>query len=216
MPTLKKSGIAEHRRRRGEAAAGVAPDAGAREVDVGILLRQLLHAGDLIGDRVVAAHRAVVRILERLRAARRAHAVDRDDDEAQFGERLPVAARGGERAAAGAARLRAWIHVVDDRILLRRIEIRRHEHQAVDVGLAVVRLHLDRDRRLPARRQQLRDVGLLERHDQACRRRSRSTTTGGVSGCRVGVDQILPGGRELDVCVPSSGVSDTAASAIEA
>src|SRR5215471_13245156 len=50
---------AEHRRRRREAAAGVTPDAGARQIDERILLRQVLHAGDLVRYRVVAAHRAV-------------------------------------------------------------------------------------------------------------------------------------------------------------
>ena len=118
----------------------------------GIPLRQFLHARDLVGQRVVAPHRAVVRVVERLRAARRAHAVDRHDDEAEFGERLLVAARGRERARAHAARLRPRIGLVDDRVLLRRVEVRRPEHHAVDVRLAVARLHAERHRRLPARR----------------------------------------------------------------
>ena len=65
-----------------------------------------------------------------------------------------------------AAGLRPGIRLVDDRILLLRIEVRRREQHAVDVRLAVGRLHLDRHRRLPAGREQLRDVGLLERHDE--------------------------------------------------
>ena len=57
-----------------------------------ILLRELLDPRDLIGNRVVA-HVPVVRVVERLRAPRRAHAVDRHDDEAELRERLVVAAR---------------------------------------------------------------------------------------------------------------------------
>ena len=48
--------------------------------------------------------------------------------------------------------LRPGIDVVDDRILLRRVEVRRPEQQAVEIGLAVARLHRDRHRRLPAGR----------------------------------------------------------------
>ena len=56
---------------------------------------------------------------------RGATSVYRHDDEAQLGERLLVAARRGERRRADAAALRARIGVVDDRILLLRIEVRR-------------------------------------------------------------------------------------------
>jgi hypothetical protein len=114
-PNFEEVGEPEHRRRGSEPAARMAPDAGAVEVDPRIAARQLRHAGDLIGDGIVAAHRAVVGVLERLRSAGRAHAVDRDDDEAELGERLAVAARRAERTAAGAAGLRARIDVVDDR-----------------------------------------------------------------------------------------------------
>ena len=144
---------AQQRVRGDEAAARVAPHRGLVDVDPRILLRELLHAGDLIGNRVVTAHRAVVRVGERLRSIRRAGAVDADDDEAEFGERLLVAARRGERARADAARLRPGIRVVDDRILLVRIEVRRPEEHAVDVRLAVGGRHLDLHRRLPAGRE---------------------------------------------------------------
>jgi hypothetical protein len=84
----------------------VSPDAGPLDIDPRIPARQLLHAGDLIGNRVVPAHRAVVRVLERLRPASRAHPVDRDDDEAELHQGLTIAARRREGAAAGAAGLR--------------------------------------------------------------------------------------------------------------
>ena len=95
----------------------------ARSMSIhGIARGQLLHPGHLIGQRVVA-HVAVIGLVELLRSPRRAHPVDFDDDEAEFGERLRIAARRRERAAADAAGLRAGIDVIDDRVLLRRIEL---------------------------------------------------------------------------------------------
>src|SRR5215510_4189760 len=98
-------------------------DAGALEIDPRVALREVLHARNLIGDRVIAAHRAVVGVLERFRSAGRAPAIDGDDDEAEFGEGLPIAARRRERSVAGAAGLRPRVDVVDDRVLLRWVEI---------------------------------------------------------------------------------------------
>ena len=109
MPTLKKSG------KRNIASAVMKPPPECPHIAALSMsiqeyrLRQVLHARHLVGDRVVATHRAVVGVVERLRAPWRAAAVDRDDDEAEFGQRLPIAARGGEGAAAGAAALRARV-----------------------------------------------------------------------------------------------------------
>jgi hypothetical protein len=91
-------GGAQQRVSRDEAAARMAPHRGLIDVDPRVLLRELFHAGDLIGDRVVTPHRAVVRVGVGLRSIRRAGAVDADDDEPQFGQRLPVTAGGRERA----------------------------------------------------------------------------------------------------------------------
>ena len=101
-----------------------------------------------------------------LRAPRRAHPVDLDHDEAQLGQRLVVAARGAEAAATDAPGLRARVDVVDDRVLLRRVERLRRVHQAVQVGLSVARLDRDGRRRLPAGHEQARNVGLLQRRHQ--------------------------------------------------
>src|SRR5690606_29701919 len=90
---LEEVGVAEHRGRGREPAAGVAPDAGTLDVDERVALGELAHSCDLIGQRVVA-HVAVVRVMERLGASGRAHAVDLDDDEAELGECLIVAACG--------------------------------------------------------------------------------------------------------------------------
>jgi len=163
---LEEVGEAEHRGGRGEAAARVPPDARAPDVEPRVLRRQLLHPRNLVRDRVVAAHRPVVSILERLRAARCAHPVDGDDDEAELGQGLAVAARGGEGAAPGAAGLRTGVDVVDDGILAVWIEPRGPEHQAVDVRRPVARLHPDRYGRLPARCLQPRDVGRLDHHHE--------------------------------------------------
>ena len=88
-----------------------------------------------------------------------------------------------KRAAADAAGLRTRIDVVDDRILLRRIEVGRLVHQAV------------RDRSTPSRAftvigiggfqpvaSSLRDVGLLERQRAACRRRRAARRPAATSG----------------------------------
>jgi hypothetical protein len=122
QPTLKKSGIAEHRVGGGVAAAGMTPDADAIEVDPRIALAQFLDAGDLIGQRVVA-HVAEVGVVEGLGAPRRTHAVDRHHDEAQLGQRLVVAACRQEAAPRTEPVCGPGIDVVDDRIFLRRIEV---------------------------------------------------------------------------------------------
>ena len=61
-------------------------------IDPGIPRRELLHARDLVGQRVVA-HVAEVRVVELLRSPGRPHPVDLHDDEPELGERLRIAAR---------------------------------------------------------------------------------------------------------------------------
>jgi hypothetical protein len=100
----------------------VAPDANAIEVDVGILRGEVLDTGDLVGDGVVAEV-AVVELVEALGAPGRAHAVNADDEEAEFGEGLIVALRGAEAAAAAGAGLGAGVNVVDDGIFLGGVEV---------------------------------------------------------------------------------------------
>ncbi len=64
----------------------------ARSISIhGYRLRQFLHAGHLIGQRVVA-HIAEVRFVKFLRAPRGSHAIDLHHDEAQLGQRLRIAA----------------------------------------------------------------------------------------------------------------------------
>ena len=153
-PDLEEIRIAEHRVGGRIAAARVAIDAGAIDVDPRVPLRELFHPGNLIGERVVA-HIGEIRFVKFFRTPRRPHPVDLDDDEAEFGKRLRIAAGRVERAPADAAGLRPGIDVVDERILLRWIEHRRLEHQPIEVRLAVARFDGNRRRRLPSGREQL-------------------------------------------------------------
>src|SRR5207244_4815551 len=88
---LEEIRIAEHRVGGGEPAAGVSVDSGAIDIDPREPLRQLLHAGNLIGQCVVS-HLAVVGVVKRLRSPRRAHAVDLDDYEPKLRQSLRIAA----------------------------------------------------------------------------------------------------------------------------
>src|SRR5215472_1465517 len=63
-----------------------------------------------------------------------------------------------ESAWAAGTCLRTGIHMVHDGILLRRIEVRRLEHEAVKVSLTIARLYRNRDWRYPSGREQLRDI----------------------------------------------------------
>ena len=190
---FEEVGIVEHRRGGRIAAARVAVDAGAIEIDPREARRQLLHARDLIGQRVVA-HVAVPGLVERTRSPRRPHPVDLHDDETELGDRLRVAACGRESPAADAAGLRSRIDVVDDRIPPRRIEVRRPEHQAVEIGLAVARFHRDRHRRLPARRHRAARCRLVSSATTTLPLASRTTDTGGTSGVEYVSTKYLPDG----------------------
>ena len=71
-----------------------------------------------------------------------------DDDEPELRERDVVAAR-VERLG-HALGLRPGIDIRDDRILLRRVEVERLVHDAIEIGDAIVRLHRERLRELEA------------------------------------------------------------------
>src|SRR5947209_2305329 len=95
--------------------------AGPLDINPRVAAGQLLHARHLIRQRVVA-HVAVIGLVKLLRSPGRPGAVDFDDHETELRERLRVAARRRERAAADAACLRPRTDMVDDRILLRLVE----------------------------------------------------------------------------------------------
>ena len=127
-----------------------------------------LHPEDAVGEAGVAQV-LPADVVERLRPPVRPHAVDLHDDEAQLGQRLrPMKRRerlGHERA------LRPGVDLLDHRVLLRRVEVRRPEDHAVDVGLAVAPLGDEPLGGLPAGRQQGRRVGPLQLADELAVRR---------------------------------------------
>src|SRR5437588_8204066 len=105
----------------------MAVDAGSINIYPGVFFSELLHCRHLIRQSVIA-HVAIISIVKFLGPHRVSHAVDLDDDEAEFRERLGVATRRGERTASDTAALWARIDVIDDRIFLLLVEIRRLEH----------------------------------------------------------------------------------------
>src|SRR5438067_2022159 len=109
----------------------MAINAGSINIYPWVFFSQLLHRGYLIRQSVIA-HVAIISIVKFLGPHRVSHAIDLDDDEAEFGERLRVAARRRERTATDTPALWARIDVIDDRIFLLLVEIRRRESKAVD------------------------------------------------------------------------------------
>ena len=87
--------------------------------------------------------------------------------------------------------------MVDDGVLLRGVQVGRLEHQAIDIGHAIARLHSDGLWRLPAGVQQLGDIGLLKR---------RHEFAGGVAQGgdrwhvrhRASIHKVLEAGRPFD------------------
>ena len=120
--------------------------------------------------------------MEFLRARRIAHAIDLNHDEPQFRQRLRIAARRRKTAAAHAAGLRARINVVDDRILLRRIEVGGDEHQAVHIRLAVARLHAVTEPAVSSPRPAASKYPPFRASLISLPVASRTTATGGTSG----------------------------------
>src|SRR5579862_7673297 len=120
----------------------MAVDADAAEIDPWIALRELLDGGLLVGESVVAQIAVAVVVIP-LRPIRTAASVaDLDHDESDVGERdVQLARIEGPRHALS---LRTGIDVLDDRILLRLVEVERLVHHAVEVGDAVVGLDVER------------------------------------------------------------------------
>src|SRR5690242_10477564 len=119
------------------------------EIDKLVLRRQLLDRRDVIGQAVVTEI-AVIVVVERFRAERRAEVVELDHDETELRE--------GEWLTAvlvlplpHAADLRPRIDVIDDRILFRRIELGRKIDDAIQVGDTITRLHAENLRWLEPR-----------------------------------------------------------------
>src|SRR5437588_12944484 len=108
----------------------MAINAGSINIYPWVFFSQLLHGGYLIRQSVIA-HVAIISIVKFLGPHRVSHAIDLDDDEAEFGERLRVAARRGERTATDTPALWARIGVICDRNFRILIEFHRHELIAI-------------------------------------------------------------------------------------
>ena len=98
-----------------------------------------------------------------LGAVRRPHPVDLDDDEAE----LCLCLHAGERAERSRDKgpLRAGVDVLDHRVLLVRIEVRRTDDDPPDVGFPIAALRHEHLGWLPPGGQERRSVRLLEVHD---------------------------------------------------
>ena len=156
--------VLEHGVGGGESAARVAVDAHPLQVHERVAGGQLLDRRHVVGQSVVVEV-AVVDIVKRLRAMRRAHVVQLDHDEAQLGQREVLAA-GLERPRAHAADLRTGVDVVDHRVQARLVQVVGEVDQAVDVGCPVASLDREDLGRVPPHGLQLRHVGFFQGADR--------------------------------------------------
>ena len=140
---------------------GAAVDAHAVDVHIGILSGGSLDPGDAVGQsgilQVLVAH-----LLELAGAERGGHGVELHHDEAQLGQLghapVPGAERLGHVLVAGAA-----VDVLDDGVLLLRVEVRGAQDDAPHVGDAVAAWGHEHLRGRPALGLEARDVGRLQR-----------------------------------------------------
>ena len=83
--------IAENPRRGGKTTTGMAPDADAIQIHIGITRGQLPDGSDLVRQSIVA-HVAVIGIVERLGPSRRSHRVHLDHNKTKLCQCLFVVA----------------------------------------------------------------------------------------------------------------------------
>ena len=156
-------GLLEHGRAGHEAAAGVAVDADAVDVDPGVPAGEGLDGRLLIDEAVVAEVEVAEAVIGFAALGAAAAVADLDDDEAELRQLLISRPRG--EGVAHPFLLRAGVDVDDDRILLGRVEIERPPHVAVEIGHAVAGFDVETLRQFPAGLLEPRRVGLLQRHD---------------------------------------------------
>src|SRR6267142_1589314 len=77
---LEEIRIPEHGIRRSVTTAGVSINSGAVYIDPRVLLRQLFHSGDLVGQRIVA-HVSVIGVMKLLGSPGRSHSINLDHNE---------------------------------------------------------------------------------------------------------------------------------------
>src|SRR5262249_22597597 len=133
-------------------------------------------------------------VVEGARAIVRAHAVDLHYDEAELGERL----RGHAELLRHERSLRAVVDVLDDRVLLRGIEIRGLVDHAPDVGPAVAALRAERLGHLPSRFDRWRCVAMFQLHHLRSILSAMQLANRRLIDPRVGVDVVFAIEREGD------------------
>src|SRR3984885_13033557 len=122
--------------------------------------------------------------------------------------------RGRKFAAPAGTGLRAGIDIVDDGIFLRRFKVRRLEHQAIKVSLAVAPFHLDGDWRNPSIGYQLRNILLAKLHLRlTIAVPQHSSHWFGRRGIRV--NKIVPVGGNFDAVIGVLGGEQTEPAAVE-
>src|SRR5439155_21620417 len=125
-----------------------AVDPDARDVVERIFRRDRLVPEDAIGEAGVAEI-LPGDVVECLRSIRRAHAVNLHDDEPELGLRLHLVV--GEERLRHERALRPRVDVLDDGILLRRVETAWPDDDAPDAGRAIASYGDEHLQRLPPR-----------------------------------------------------------------
>ncbi len=144
--------------------AGRTPEnSDAAEVHVGVFLRGLFDPENAIWETSVAdvlpAH-----VVEGLAAVRRAHAVDLHHDESQLGPALGAVT--GRKTLRHEGTVGTGVDLLNDRILLVRVEGRGAVNHPVDVGLAVATLGHETLRPLPDGGLEFAGVGVFQGTNQ--------------------------------------------------
>ena len=124
---------------------------------------QLLHRRLVVGQRIVA-HVAVTIVVVPLGTAGMASTLtDGDHDETGLCQTVSTHAHTGKRII-DSLYLRPRIYIVDNRIDLGGIEIKRLVHHSVQIGHAIGGLHLEEFGKTVARQFQLREITFLDGH----------------------------------------------------
>ena len=160
---LEEIRIDQHRGGGHETTARVAVDPHPLDVDERVPVGELLDGGLLVGQAVVAQV-AVAEIVVPLGAVGVAATVADGDDNHPELRQAHFRGRGGEGLGHRFG-LGTRVHVRHDRVLLRRVEVERLVHHAVEVGDPVRRLDRERLGELIAGLHQSGEVSLLEVQD---------------------------------------------------
>ena len=144
----------------------MAVDAYPIDIDKLITGCQLLYSGLVVGQRIIPQVSVPIIVIPFRTAGVSTTLTDRYDDKASLGQTVGTHAHPCERIV-HSLNLRSGIYIIDDRIYLRRIEVKRLVHYPIQVRYSVGSLHLEEFRELISCSHQLREVALLNGHDLA-------------------------------------------------